>query len=412
MLCSRVTYRAGVPRLKCYIRPMLWAEVERRIAAGEGAATEFKRALEFRRVGRAICGFANSGGGVLVLGVADDGGIVGLPGDPQSIQERLANFMHNGCNAPLRGGCGCQETPQGWVHWVEVPGHRGFEPMRFDGRVWVRRGRTSVEPSPMELQDLYNAFGYILTEEQTVIAAGIGDLDIETFRRHMVRQGLDLDDPQPALEDDLRNLGAVAEFDGALHPTLFGLLAFGKQPQTFPQTGSFWVDCVAYAGGDQAADMVRTARAAGRLAEQVDSALGFARGFGQRERVEDGRRRDEPLLPVDAIREAVVNAVVHRDYAILGSKVLLEVFEDRVCITSPGSLPNHLSVAAVLRGGRTRSRNEMMANHMLDHGFMEKRGRGFMVMREAMRQFNGLPPLLEEDAESRFVTVTLPLLAA
>ena len=348
----------------------------------------------------------------MILGVADDQRIVGLPGDPQSAQERLSNFMQNGCNAPIRGELGSHETSAGWLHWIDVARQRGFEPMRYDGRVWVRRGRTSVEPSPTELQELYNAFGYVLTEEQTVMAAHIEDLDVETFRRHMALQGLDLDDPQPDLADDLKNLGATAEFDGRLHPTLFGLLAFGKQPQSFPQTGGFWVDCVAYAGLDQAADTLRTARAAGRLPEQVAAAVGFARDFGRREVFATGVvRTDEPLLPIAAIREAVVNAVVHRDYAILGAKILLEVFEDRVCVTSPGSLPNHLTIAAVLRGGRTRSRNEMMANHMLDHGFMEKRGRGFMVMRRAMREFNGLSPRLDEDPESRFVTVTLPLRA-
>ena len=118
------------------------------------------------------------------------------------------------------------------------------------------------------------------------------------------------------------------------------------------------------------------------------------------------------MLPLVAMREALVNAVVHRDYAIIGSKVLLEVFTDRIEITSPGTLPNHLKVAAVCRGGRTRSRNEQMANYMLERQFMEKRGRrGWLVMRKAMREFNGTEPRLEEDAVSRFVTETLPLVS-
>ena len=213
---------------------MVWANIAGRITAGEGLTTEFKRTLEFRRLGRAVCGFANTSGGVVVLGVDDDGGIVGVAGNAEGIRERLANFLQNGCNAPLHGTCGSQELDTGWVHWVDV-----------------------------------------------------------------------------------------------------------------------------------------------------QHALGWARGLGHYEKFEGPIRQDIPLRPLVAMREALVNAVVHRDYAIIGSKVLLEVFTDRLEITSPGTLPNHLTIAAVCRGGRTRSRNEQMANYMLERRFMEKRGRGWLVMRKA-----------------------------
>ena len=388
---------------------MDWPQVQQRIATGEDAHTEFKRTLELRLVGRAICAFGNTGGGVLVLGVDDDGNVVGLRGDASAARERLANFLQNGCNAPVRASCGHFEAPQGAVIWIEVPRQRGLEPLRYDGRVWVRRDRTSVEPSAMELQELFNAFGYVLTEEQAITAATVDDLDVRRFRNHLAHQGLDLADPQPALEDDLRNFGALAEFDGRLHPTLFGLLAFGRQPQTFPPTANFWIDCVAYAGTDQGADVVMAREATGRLDEQVLSAAGWARAFGHREEYAGLARQDVPMLPLAAIREALVNAVAHRDYAIIGSKAQLEVFTDRVEVTSPGTLPNHLSLDAVRRGGRTRTRNEQLANFMLARGFMEKRGRGYLVMRQAMLEFNGTEPSIAEDRDSRFVTVTFRL---
>lgn len=249
----------------------------------------------------------------------------------------------------------------------------------------------------------------MLTEERAITAATVDDVDVRQFRNHLARQGLDRTGPQPSSEDDLRNFGVVMEFDGRLHPTLFGLLAFGKQPQTFPRTTNFWIDCVAYAGTDQAADLIMAREATGRLDEQVFNAAGWTRAFGHRERYEGIVRQDIPLLPVAAIREALVNAVTHRDYAITGSKVQLEVFTDRVAVTSPGALPNHLSVDAMRQGGRTRTRNEQMADFMLARGFMAKRGRGFSVMREAMLEFNGAEPGIAEDRDSRFVTVTFPL---
>ena len=262
---------------------MDWADVQVRIAGGENTHTEFKHILELCQVGRSLCAFGNTEGGVLVLGVDNTGSIVGLRGDATAARERLANFFHNGCNAPVRASCHHEETPQGTVVWVEVPRQRGLEPLCYEERVWVRRDRITAEPSPMELQELYNAFGYVLTEEQTIPNATLDDIDAQLFRRHLARQGLDLTDPQPSLADDLRNFGVAAEFDGALHPTLFGLLGFGKQPQSFPPTGNFWINCVAYAGVDQAADITSAGEARGRLDEQVANAVGWARAFGHRE---------------------------------------------------------------------------------------------------------------------------------
>ena len=81
----------------------------------------------------------------------------------------------------------------------------------------------------------------------------------------------------------------------------------------------------------------------------------------------------------------------------------------RVQVTSPGALPSHMTVAAMRTGGRIRSRNEQMANYMLDRHYMERRGRGWLVMRRAMLEFNGTEPEIEHDQESRFVTVSFKL---
>ena len=272
-------------------------------------------------------------------------------------------------------------------------------------------GSTELERTlERQLQEFYNAFGYILTEEQTIAGASVSDIELAAFWTHLTRQGFDVvAEPEPAVEDDLCNRGVLAEFDGALRPTLYGLLAFGKYPQLAPQTGNFWIECVAYGGNDQAAGVILVSEAKGRLDEQLDRALGWARGLGRFEQHGEAQRKDKPLLPLKAIREALVNAVVHRDYAITGSKILFEVFYDRVQVTSPGALPSHMTVAAMRTGGRIRSRNEQMANYMLDRQYMERRGRGWLVMRRAMQEFNGTEPEIEHDRESRFVTVSFKL---
>ncbi len=391
---------------------MEWSDIRARIEAGEDLHTELKRGVgDLKEIGKAICAFANTEGGVIILGVDDGGTVLGVKEDAEKVQERLTGFLQSGCSSPVSARCGCGQDSSGRsVHWIEVARQRGYEPLRYSGRVWVRRGRSSVEPSPTELQELYNSFGYILTEERAIQAAGTADIDLAAFRAYLRRLGLETEaEPQPATEDDLRNRGVLTEIGGALHPTLYGVLAFGKEPQRFPQTASFWVECVAYAGQDRASDVLLVGEGKGRLDEQVQRVVGWVRGLGRRETYDGLVRTDRPLLPETALREAVVNAVVHRDYAITGSKVLLEVFSDRVDVTSPGTLPNHMTVESVRSGGHPRSRNELMANYMLVMGVMEQRGRGWPVMRKAMREFNGTEAELYQDEGGKFVRVTLRL---
>ncbi|MYJ75832.1 MAG: ATP-binding protein, partial [Gammaproteobacteria bacterium] len=80
--------------------------------------------MEFRQIGRAVCGLANTEGGVVVLGVDDEGAIVGVAGEVQSVEERLTNHLQNGCSAPVRGSIGRHLIGSAHVHWVEVPRQR------------------------------------------------------------------------------------------------------------------------------------------------------------------------------------------------------------------------------------------------------------------------------------------------
>ena len=388
---------------------MEWLEVLNRIRDGESEHTEFKRSISsLKPLRRAVAAFANTSGGLLILGVDDDGTIIGLQGNPETVSERLTDVLQTGLNAPVQGRLGRFQDPAGWVHWIEVPRQRSFEPLRADGRVWVRRARSTVEPSASELQDLYNLFGYILTETRAIEAAGESDIDLRVFRAFLTALGLEVEqEPQPPITDDLRNRGVLADIGGDLYATLYGVLAFGRTPQEYPQTRSFWIEGAAYAGMDRADDVVAVSEAQGRLDEQVERALSWLRILGRQERYDGLYRQDVPLVPEKAIREALVNAVAHRDYAILGSRILLEIFDDRIVITSPGTLPNHMTVDSVRAGGQPRSRNELIANFLLARRLMESRGRGWPLMRRLMREHNGTEPQLAEDRGGRFVRVTL-----
>ena len=261
--------------------------------------------------------------------------------------------------------------------------------------------------SPTERQELFNDFGFVLTEEQVIRAAAIDDIDHDAFRSFLRAQGLETDEePQPPFEEDMRNAGLLAMSDGNLHPTLYGVMVFGRDPQNHPQTSSFFIQCAAYAGLDRATDVVSVADAKGRLEDQINRAMGWCRILGRREIYRGILRQDVPLIPDSALREALVNAVVHREYAITGSSVLFEVFSNRIDVTSPGTLPNHMEVESVCAGSRPRSRNESMAHAMVVAKLMERRGRGWPLMRRTMREFNGTEPDILNEQRGKFVRVT------
>ena len=386
---------------------MEWLDVLRRIGEGEGSLTEFKSGISnFSAIEKAICAFANDQGGVVILGVDDLGAIVGVPENPDKVQERLTNFLQSGCSVPVSASLGHHKSQNGWVHWINVSQQRGPEPIAYRGRVWIRRGRSSVVPSPGELQSLFNTLGFVLTEEQFIQSSGIGDIDIGAFRTFLETQNIAMENgPQPSIENDLLNRGVVKLDQGMPRPTLYGLIVFGKDPQRHRRTGNFYIQCTAYAGDDRASEVILTGESMGRLDEQVSRSLGWVKSLGRTEKYSEIFRIDRPLIPEIALREALVNAVIHRDYAITGSTVMFEVFRDRVAVTSPGSLPNHMSVESALAGGVVRSRNESMAHAMVTLGLMESRGRGGPVMRHEMNNFNGTVPSLVNDELSRFVQV-------
>lgn len=390
---------------------MDWPEVEQRIAGGEDERTELGRYRSFAEKDwlDAACAFANTEGGLVVLGVADDGTVDGVPMDPDQVQERLTNGLQNGLSAPLHGRLGRHAHARGWIHWVEVARMRGPQPLRSRGRVLVRRQRSNADPTESELMELYNTFGVVFTEERLVPGTRASDIELDAFRAYMRARGIDLDESTTLpVEDELERAEILGRnLDGQHEATLYGLLCFGRSPQGQHPTRGMFVQCSAYAGVDRAAEVLSAAEARGRLDEQVSRTEDWVRSLGRAERYHGLLREDRWLVPQRALREAIVNAVAHRDYAILGSRVMVDVFDDRIEVTSPGALPNHKTPASVVSGGPPRSRNEAIADFLLVQRMMEKRGTGFPRMRAAMRAFNGSEPALHADAVERWVRVTL-----
>ena len=164
-----------------------------------------------------------------------------------------------------------------------------------------------MTPSASELQELFNAFGLVLTEQQIIPSATVQDIDLHSFNTFMEAQGKRTgEEPQPDIEHDLKNASVCDWLDEVLHPTLYGLMVFGRDPQGHTHTTSLFVQCAAYGGRHRATDVLSVGEAKGRLDEQVIRAMGWFRSLGRREFYGGLLRTDVFSVPESVLREALV----------------------------------------------------------------------------------------------------------
>jgi ATP-dependent DNA helicase RecG len=256
---------------------------------------------------------------------------------------------------------------------------------------------------------LFQRRGGFRAELRPVSGATLADLDRRRLRDYFsrVRQ-----QATPTTDDDWTTLLVNTEIMVEEGVTAAGILLFGTNPNRFlPQAG---IDAAAFPGTekDYAARERSTIRgpmtplcgADGLITENglIEQALEFIRRNTPVTAVlEEGARRIERrLYPDEALREAIINAVIHRDYLLASTDIELAIYTDRLEIISPGRLPNAITVARMRTGCRA-ARNQLLKDVMRDYGYLEHMGMGVprKIIR-GMKDHNGTDPELIEQAES------------
>ncbi|MGE3795495.1 MAG: ATP-binding protein [Dehalococcoidia bacterium] len=408
------------------------AELLRAIAAGEDSYLELKEILvEGNRlviagegqapswIARQLCCFANSDGGVVVLGVSDQRVIVGVS-EPHldALQQLVVNAGRENCEPPLDhlllldaielGPAGEKVLKvEVRADYFSVHAPRGRRPTE-------RIGNTCREVSMESLPRLLARRGSLApVDERPLLGASIEDLD-----RDAVTGYLDRRFGEGTREADLRqlrNLKLVADDErGEPHPTVAGVLLFGRRPDDHIN-GAF-IDLVIYEGTIPDANHQRDARKiSGPIVEQIEVCMHHLRlsPAGTTLATKDAEgRRDRPRYSLRALQEAVVNALVHRDYLLAGGQVRVFVFDDRVEVSSPGRLPNSLSPDDLFAGAQPYRRNQILAGFLRDfessltgRAYMEGRAEGFLTMVRESEELSGRTPALRQGSEA--VTVTI-----
>lgn len=381
---------------------------------GENSGVEFKRDdIQNNDLAKELVAFSNLEGGILLLGVEDDGAVSGITRD------KLEEWVMTACRDKIRPGLipfyELVKDVEAGKDVAVVRVSRGLDVHTLwhnnKNTYFIRVGTQSREPTPEELGRLFQQRGNFRAELRPVSGATIADLDMRRLRNYFVRvreQEVPVDTDEDAWKTLLFNTEIMVE-DGI---TVSGILLFGRTPNRFlPQAG---IDAAAfpgvnkeYAARERASlrgPMTPLLNDGGEIVEAglVEQALAFVQRnttvAGQLE--SGGARREEiTAYPREAVREAIVNALVHRDYLLSGTDIEITIYEDRMEIVSPGRLPNGITPTRMLTGCRA-ARNQLIKDVMRDYRYLEHSGMGVprKIVR-CMKEHNGTEPVLVEDGE-------------
>lgn len=387
---------------------------------GENSAVEFKRdVIDNRALAKELVAFSNFSGGAVLLGIEDDGSIVGIT------RPNLEEWVMSACRDKIRPAIIPffevirHVEPEKDVAVVRIaPGFSVHSVWHNNGSTYyIRVGTQSREATPEELSRLFQQRGAFRAELRPVSGTRLADLDLRRLRDYFgrVRQQDAPDDGDEAGWTTLLLNTELMVDDGV---TVAGLLLFGIQPNRFlPFAG---IDAAAFLGveKDYAARERLSLRGPmtpligqGGLVENglTEQALDFVRrNVAGKTILEGGARRVEvPVYPAEVLRETVVNALIHRDYLLSSTDIELSVYSDRLEIVSPGRLPNGITTTRMRTGCRA-ARNQLIKDVMRDYGYLEHMGMGVpRKMIRGMREHNGTDPELIEGEE----TFTVRLLA-
>lgn len=397
-------------------------------------STPESRTLDFKRVGKhnakvieTVCAFANGEGGLVVLGVGDAKDL--KPGDKPEV--RLFGVEENPeAFDDLRRGLMARFIPPiDRLHWLRLPctlgngkpGHIVLLRVEksakvhslVNGGTWTRMDASNRQLNAAEIGDLHYRRGSRSATADTV-PVPLDLLDTPTWRSFAAARGL----RHGSAADQLQRIGLAALVDGECRPTRAAVLLFADEPGSLLAAHDTRADLrVLVYDGKQAVPEAtpnyrRTPKTVrGPLIALIDEAVRHVLAELSRGVTLSGSGfKGRHLYPERVVKEAIVNAVIHRDYR-LNRDIFVRIFDDRIEVESPGVFPGSITAASIARAG-SFPRNSLLAQTLRD--FPEPpnidAGEGVPMMFAEMKQANLYPPQYRQNTGGAVETVTVVLL--
>ncbi|MDX1615443.1 MAG: ATP-binding protein [Candidatus Promineifilaceae bacterium] len=366
-----------------------------------GARLAFLPDADVEALAETLVAFANSDGGLIVLGLDESG----QPTDRlwEEEVEGAVRAAAELCRPPVPSQWQQIDAPEGTLVGVEVNRSSELHSLE-DGRVLIRSGARNRVLSGAEISHLAAGKTTADFEAEAVPGARRSDFDSEVVDDYLARREARGAARTGPLDEFLFEIGAI-DHDG--QPTVAGILLFASNPQAFlPQSGVVFVKFPGLEprGDDGSAGYGRRDEIQGPLARVIERAWNIIwEEMRVGARVNDLEREELPEYPPFAVREALVNAVAHRDYRLRGRRIEVRMYADRMKIISPGGLPGYITVDNIVE--EHFSRNPRMVNGLYQWGYIEELGLGIDRMIEEMVQAGHPPPRFKATAYSFTVTL-------
>ena len=348
------------------------------------------------KINQAVCAFANDmpghkTPGYLFVGVGDDGVPTGLDISDRLLQ-KLSDMATHGRISPRPSitveKINLKGTP---VAVVEVQ-PADMPPVRFEGRIWIRIGSRLAQAGRQDERILTerHVFRTMTFDRRPCVVAKLDDLILSSFRQEYLPQAVARETIEENDRDTTQQLASLRFYDHDYDaPTNAGVLVFGVNPQSV-SPGSY-VQFVRYQGEKLDSPILDSKEISGNLLtqlQQIDNLLPVQ--IQTARTVPDGIHAEEvPDYPRMALRELIMNAVMHRVYEETNTPVRINWFSDRVEIQNPGGL--YGSVTRDNFRHMTDYRNPILAEVMKTLGYVERFGVG-IARAEAALEKNGNPP--------------------
>lgn len=359
----------------------------------EGKTLEYKRDLSSPEgILKTLVAFANTAGGTVVIGVEDGSrNVRGVP-DVLAAEEKLANLVSDSIRPRLIPNIEVVPWRSLNVLVVQVyPSNTRphyLDRLGPENGVFIRVGSTNRKAESLQIEELkrWNQMGSF--DEQAIPELKSEAIDF--------RVASELFAPYRQLSSQAwSTLRLTTEHQGRQVPTVGGLLLFGKDKDRFARFPDAWIQAGRFAGTNRTR-LLDSAEIRSFLPRAAEEAIAFAHKHLTRESIIEGvRREDRWSVPLVAIREALMNAIVHADYAQQGAPIRLALFDDRIEIENPGLLPFGLTIEDIMQGV-SKLRNRVIGRVFHELHLIEQWGSGIQRMTSACQEAGLGVPKLEE----------------
>lgn len=375
------------------------------VEKGENSFTEFKEEkVHSDDLASEIVAFTNTEGGRILLGISDNKEIKGIS-EPDMEMQRVENISHNNCEPSLAVSIEKVKVNKKIILCIYIP--KGPErPYRTNrGVYYIRTSSGKRHATREELLRLYQATRSIYYDELPVPSTSIDELDILYFRRFFENfYQTKIEDMNADLNKLLENMKVLTWMDKKLVFTVGGYLLFGLNPQKELPCCKI---TIAKFDGNEIGEEFEKKDLDGKLEEQIEGAERILNQYLKTKvKIEGFENELKFEIPKGVLREAVVNAVAHRDYHI-PSQIRIFIFDNKLEIMSPGKLPNTVSLENI-RLGVHSERNQLIVSYLAKMGYMTQIGTGIPRMIRLLKEHTGREPDFEERDQEFVVRIWRP----